>query len=661
MRSSLRAGMLFVALIGTASADTPPNFDAAAAFGARPSIFDLKLSPDGKSVAYVSAGPGQGAIVYTRALTGDTKPRVVMTAAGKPDRIRGCHWISSERLVCSIYIIVRDPQSLMLTYVERPVAVDANGGNPKILSKRTSPYTAGVDWDGGAIIDWLPDQDGSVLISRVTLPDLHLGSKIGSTDVGLGVDQLDTRNLAAKQLEIPNRKAEQYISDGRGNIRILEITDTNEGYYERSTISYLYRLKGSREWTPLSKYDYLHHEGFRPVAVDPTLDVAYGFKKKDGRIALYTVALDGSMKETLVYARDDVDIDETARIGRRQRVVGVHYSTDYPHIHYTDPAIEALTASISRALPTHPALEVIDSSVDENKLLIFAGSDTDAGVYYIFDRTTHELATFLVARDPLEGVKLATVKPVTYPATDGTQIPAYLTLPPGVTSPKGLPAVVMPHGGPDARDEWGFDWLAQFYAARGYAVLQPNYRGSAGYGDAWWHSNAFRSWPLAMSDVLDGGRWLGKEGIADPAKVAVVGWSYGGYAALQSAIVDSSVFKAVVAIAPVTDLVALREEHRRFTDYYQLGDILGTGQIAKDGSPAQNASKLKVPVLLFHGTDDINVNYTQSQLMDKSLTAAGVKHEFVTFPGLDHQLDDSTARAEMLRKSDAFLHQALNF
>jgi len=661
MRALLRAGMLFVVCLGSASADPPASFDAAAAFGARPSVFDLRLSPDGKSVVYVSAGPGQGAIVYTRALSGDTKPRLVMTAAGKPDRIGGCYWVANDRLVCTVYIIVREPQGLRLNYIERLVAVDANGGNPKVLSKRTNPYTAGVDWHGGSIIDWMPDQDGSVLISRVTLPDAHLGSRIGSTDMGLGVDQLDTRTLAAKQMEIPNRKAWRYFSDGRGNVRVLELTDTNEGYYENSTVSYLYRIKGTREWVPLAKYDYLHHEGFRAVAVDPTLDVAYGFKKKDGRLALYTIALDGSLKESLVYAREDVDLGATARIGRRQRVVGVHYSTDYPHIHYIDPAIEALTVSISRALPTHPALEVVDSSVDENKLLIFAGSDTDAGVYYIFDRTTHELATFLVARDPLEGVKLATVKPVTYPAADGTQIPAYLTLPPGVTSPKGLPAIVMPHGGPDARDQWGFDWFAQFYAARGYAVLQPNYRGSAGYGDAWWHANGFRAWPLAMSDVLDGGRWLGKEGIADPAKVAVVGWSYGGYAALQSAIVDPSVFKAVVAIAPVTDLIALREEFRRYTNYYQLGEQLGTGQAAKDGSPAENAAKLKVPVLLFHGTEDINVSYAQSQLMDKALTAAGVKHEFVTFPDLDHQLDDSAVRAEMLRKSDEFLHRALNF
>ncbi|MEI9851159.1 MAG: alpha/beta fold hydrolase [Sphingomonas sp.] len=123
----------------------------------------------------------------------------------------------------------------------------------------------------------------------------------------------------------------------------------------------------------------------------------------------------------------------------------------------------------------------------------------------------------------------------------------------------------MPHGGPGARDEWGFDWLAQFFAARGYAVLQPNFRGSAGYGEDWFLENGFKSWRTAIGDVNDGGRWLVGQGIAAPAKLAIVGWSYGGYAALQSAVLDPELFKAIVAIAPVTDLGALKEESRWFT------------------------------------------------------------------------------------------------
>ena len=113
---------------------------------------------------------------------------------------------------------------------------------------------------------------------------------------------------------------------------------------------------------------------------------------------------------------------------------------------------------------------------------------------------------------------------------------------------------------------WGFNWLVQFYAARGFAVLQPNFRGSAGYGDAWLVNNGFKSWPIAIGDVLAAGHWLVSQGIADPAKIAIVGWSYGGYAALQSAVVEPGFFKAVVAIAPVTDLAALKERVARLVE-----------------------------------------------------------------------------------------------
>jgi dipeptidyl aminopeptidase/acylaminoacyl peptidase len=339
-------------------------------------------------------------------------------------------------------------------------------------------------------------------------------------------------------------------------------------------------------------------------------------------------------------------------------VVGVSFATDVRQPVYFDPDIEKLMRSISRALPHQPQVQVVDSSVDENVLLIFAGSDDDPGVYYLFDRPSKQLRTFLVTRSELEGVKLAKVKSVTYPAGDGEMVPGYLTLPPGVDDRKGLPAIVLPHGGPSARDEWGFDWLSQYYASRGFAVLQPNFRGSTGYGDAWLHRNGFRSWRIAIGDVLDAGRWLVAQGIADPARLCVVGWSYGGYAALQSAVTDQGLFKAVVAIAPVTDLQTLKEEHRGWSDFYLVSDIIGEGPQVREGSPARNAEKIKVPVLLFHAALDRNVGIAQSRLMASRLESAGVRHELVTWDDLDHYLEDSAARTEMLRKSDAFLRQA---
>jgi dipeptidyl aminopeptidase/acylaminoacyl peptidase len=303
-------------------------------------------------------------------------------------------------------------------------------------------------------------------------------------------------------------------------------------------------------------------------------------------------------------------------------------------------------------------MRIVDSSIDESQYLLLSTADQNAGLYYVFDRNTRHLDSVMLSRAALEGVELAASRPIKYLAKDGTLIPGYLTLPPGMTSGKGLPAVVMPHGGPSARDVWGFDWLAQYFAHQGYAVLQPNYRGSAGYGEDWFKNQGFKSWQVAIGDVLDAGRWLVDQGIADPNKLGIFGWSYGGYAALQSVVVDQGIFKAAVAVAPVTDLPALLATWRGSSAFALTRDFIGTGAHTNEGSPALHADKIKVPVLLFHGRLDINVQYDQSKRMDRALTAAGVKHTFVTFEGLDHQLEDSERRAELLRESDAFFKAA---
>ena len=254
---------------------------------------------------------------------------------------------------------------------------------------------------------------------------------------------------------------------------------------------------------------------------------------------------------------------------------------------------------------------------------------------------------------------LAKVQPISYLARDNERIPGYLTLPPGVTQGKGLPAIVMPHGGPTARDRWGFDWLSQFFAARGYAVLQPNFRGSDGYGDSWRGQHGFKDWRTSVNDVVDAGHWLVSEGIADPNKLFVVGWSYGGYAALQSAVVEPDLYKAVVAIAPLTDFASAKGEWQGWSTHHLVDEQIGKGPHIVEGSPARNAGRIKVPVLLFHGRMDRNVSIHQSRLMDEGLKKAGVKHELVTWDTLDHGLEDSAARATMLRKSDEFLRQAI--
>ncbi len=650
-------------LVSPLAAKDSASFDPATAFGARPSVLQLSLSPDGKSVAYLAPNQGMGSFLYTLRLEENAKSRIALAADGKPDRLGGCHWVSNDRLACLVYGVVhgavRGPMDLLP--FDRLLAVNADGSNLRLLSTQAKFFTRGLQLSGGRVVDWLPDQDGALLMTRVYLPDDHTGSLIGSSKQGLGVDLIDTRTLKTTVIEPPRENAVDYISYGRGAIRILGIRELpSSTHQETGILNYLYRTPESKDWRKLSEYNSTDHSGFLPYAVDREKNVAYGTKKKDGRMAIYGVSLDESLHEDLIYARPDVDVDDLIRIGRRRRVVGISYATDVRTPVFFDADLDKLVKSLSAALPGHPAARIVDSSVDESTVLVYTSRDDNPGTYYVFDRPSHQLRPLFAVREELDGVKLAAVTPVAYPAADGASVPGYITFPPGKADGKGLPAIVMPHGGPSARDEWGFNWLAQFYAARGFVVLQPNFRGSAGYGDAWFQNNGFRSWPIAIGDVLDAGRWLVAQGIADPAKLAVVGWSYGGYAALQSAVTDPGVFKAVIAIAPVTDLNDLKEEWRNWSNHTLESSFIGDGATIRDGSPAQHADKIKVPVLMFHGALDRNVAIGESQHMAKSLAAAGVKHELVTWDALDHQLDDSAARADMLRKSDAFLRQALN-
>jgi dipeptidyl aminopeptidase/acylaminoacyl peptidase len=645
-------------------ADSAKTFDAATAFGARTDIGSVRLSPDGLSVAFVTAmqGQGQGSVVYTVGLAPGAKAKVAFYADGKPFRLRGCNWVANDRLVCATYgvVAVPDPKNSnvpQLRPLTRLTAMNADGTKPQQLSAQQNDFVRGVMLLDTTVIDWLPDQDGSVLLSRTILPNHPQDSKIGSFDGGLGVDLVDTRTLAVKHVVPPRAEATEYLSDGRGTIRIVGERSMQPGPGAGAT-NFLYRKSDSLDWQKLSTYNPADHSGFQPIAVDHDLNLAYGWKKLNGHLALYSMSLDGSLREQLVYSQPDMDLDGLIRIGRRNRAVGVSYVTNPPGMEYFSDDIKPMLAAVHSALPQKPLLSVIDSSADESKLLFFVGSETDPGAYYMLDRQTHSLRKFLGTRAALEAATLATVKPVSYPAADGTMIPAYLTLPPGVDNPKGLPAIVVAPGNATARDASGFDWLAQFYAARGYVVLQPSFRGSAGYGDAWYLQNGLKAWETAVGDTVAAGHWLVTQGMADPAKLGIVGWSYGGYAALQSVNVDPGLFKAIVAIAPVTDLAALKNEHGLWSDYFGVSDFVATADNMREASPLTHADKFKQPVLLFHGTLDRNVSIAESKSMVAALKAAGAKSELVTFDDRDHDLEDSVVRADMLRKSDAFLRQS---
>ena len=629
---------------------------AAAAFGARESIESIRLSPNGQRIAYVAPAAGQGSRLYTVDLASG-ESRVTTGADGRTQRLGGCNWVSNERLVCEVYGLSDAPGEVVAA--SRLIAINSDGSNIRQLGQTQSFYQRYVALWGGDVVDWLPGEDGAVLLGQLFVPEQRTSTNIERRERGYGVVRVDTASGNTRRVETPRLNAAEYISDGRGNIRIMGMRPPRgDTGMAGEVINYLYRRPGSNDWQPLGSYNVMSRDGLNPVAVDADLNAVYAFDKANGRTALYRVALDGSGRRELLVSHEQVDVDQVLRIGRSQRVVGASYATEHRHAVYFDPELRTLAEGLSRALPGLPLVQFVDASEDESKLLVWAGSDTDPGRYYIYDKATRQLAEIMLARPQLEGIRLGEVRPVTYRAADGTMVPAYLTLPPG-SSGRGLPAIVMPHGGPSARDEWGFHWLAQYFVNRGFAVLQPNFRGSEGYGDDWFQENGFQSWRTAIGDVNDAGRWLVSEGIADPARLAIVGWSYGGYAALQAGVLDPNVFKAVVAIAPVTDLNLFKEEWRNWSNFRIIRDFIGSGPHVRDGSPAQNAEAIRAPVLLFHGDLDRNVGVRQSRVMHERLRSAGRESELVVFPGLDHRLEDSAARADMLRRSNEFLRRAL--
>lgn len=656
LKSVIAAGLL-ASVSSFASAQAIPLDQAAKRFGVRESAWQADLSPSGRKLVFLSAGPGSSTIAKILDLE-TKKVTSIFGSSGKPESLRWCEFATETQLVCRYSAI--DEIGGVPAGFSKLVTLKTDGSNIQSLGSKRAGYDMYTRQSDGSVLDWLPDNEGSVLMARTYVPKVEeRATNIKDERLGLGVDRVELATLRAKTVEEPRRTASSYMTDGRGNVRIMSYSDLDGTDRWTGLIMFRYRTAGGKEWKPLGNYNEKTETGTLPLAIEHSTNSAYVLEKLNGRVALFSVSLDGSETKTLVAKNDRVDIDGVVRIDRGLPVIGYQYTDDKSRTVYFDPEFKKLAASLGRALPATPLIEFAAASRDGKTLLVHASSDTDPGAYYLLDRATKKMEPLLASREQLVGQKLAPVQPISYPAADGTMIPAYLTVSKDGPA-KGLPAVVLPHGGPSSRDSWGFDWLAQFLAARGYAVIQPNYRGSAGYGDDFLGENAFRDWERAMSDISASAQYLVNQGIADANKLAIVGWSYGGYAALQSATLDPDRYKAVVAIAPVTDLAMLRRDSDNYITSKVTKDFIGSGdEHLKQGSPLQNAGRIKVPVLLVHGDKDLNVRSTHSTKMADALREAGRPVELLRYKELEHQLDDSNVRAEMLLRIGQLLDRTI--
>lgn len=527
-----------------------------------------------------------------------------------------------------------------------------------MLGQRPSDRVVRVDQEGARVIDWLPDDPDHVLMAVNIAETSDIGSIAVKRGGGLSVQQVDVKTGRMEVVERPRADASDFDSDNQGRVRFMAIGESDPNGYLRDKTNYMVRSADSKEWRSMKRETLSGVNRFRYLGFDESGEHVLVARDHDGRLAIYRDPVDSASGGELLFADPTVDVAGLLRIGKQSRPVAAVYTVDGTRYEYFDPVLAKRHNALSNALPGKPPVQIIDESWDRQRNLIRVGGVEDPGTFYRYDATTKQLAPLLPVRPQITDLPVAPQSIVHYKAADGTEIPAVLTVPAGPAAGR-RPAIVLPHGGPESRDALGFDWLTQFYAQLGYVVLQPNFRGSSGYGEAWFAKNGFKSWNIAITDINAGAHWLVAQGMADPARLAIVGWSYGGYAALQADIVEPSLYKAVVAIAPVTDLAKLKSESLRFTDYTVVANFVGDGPHIDAGSPARNAARIGAPVLLFHGDRDQNVDIDQSRTMDAALTRAGKRHEFITYPGLAHGLDDSSARADMLKRSGEWLAAAM--
>lgn len=350
-----------------------------------------------------------------------------------------------------------------------------------------------------------------------------------------------------------------------------------------------------------------------------------------------------------------------------QRLAGFRYADDWPRDDYFDPMLKKLAEALPQIVDPGDRVRIVDFAEDPRKMIVYIENTHNAGNYVFVDFTTGGGATIATNYHALPPEWISEKQPIDYKAADGLDIHAYLTLPPDVAlngrPAKNLPLVVLPHGGPWSRDFVDFDWQPQVLASRGYVVLQPNFRGSSGYGRAFEDAGNGEFGRKMQTDLSDGVRELVKQGLVDPKRVAILGASYGGYAALAGATLDPGVYNCAVSIAGLSDPGAFISYLLESTNNMDTPGIVHWRQVLGDRSgwddiaPARQASKASCPILLIHGTDDTVVPITQSRKMESALKQAGKPVEFVTYTGQDHWETVGSSRIEMMKAALAFIEK----
>lgn len=467
--------------------------------------------------------------------------------------------------------------------------------------------------------------------------------------------QVDPANGDGKLLERGTDDTFSWAVDLAGQPRVrLDIDEINHRF------SVFGRPGGKGEWKPV--WDGGSYESRRAY---------FGYSEPDDAIYL---ALDGRLVKKRL---SDGAVEPVGQTGagpslsliwdrHRNTAVGLSSGMERATYDWLDPEIGGAANALGRAFKNQQ-VDLVSWSKDRTRFLARVAGPASPGVWYLYDRPRKEISPMGEEYPELNGAQLGTTRWIHYQARDGLEIPAYLTLPPGAKPGAKLPLVVYPHGGPRARDTYDFDYIAQFLATRGYAVLQPQFRGSWGFGDAFEEAGKGEWGGKMQTDLLDGIAALAKSGEIDSSRVCIVGASFGGYSALAGATLFPGSYRCAASIAGISDLGLLlveeaRPQGRDTASMNELRADLGAASSAKieASSPLRHvANAVRTPILLIHGDKDTVVPVEQSRQMAAALKARNIEHEYVVLPNENHYLTRTATRTQTLEALERFLAKHL--
>lgn len=598
-----------------------------------PSAFDSpRLSPDGEWISFLRQEEDRQWIMVQRTIGADL--RSLYGVQLPEERVRHCVWAGPERLTCSIGTITRR-RGLVLERA-RLHMFDLGDGSRRLLLQGSKDPIA------DRVIDTSPENGSSLLVLLDENGD-------GFPEVA----RVDLATGAVRRVVAPRPPVRHWITDGRGSVRLGLGFDNGKG-------TVYVRDPETGELTLLARQGLVDPQAFGPIGFGSNPAELYAIRLYDGRYSLFHVDLErgGALSLMMTHPVYDVLGPLDLERGTRQ-LLGVRYLATHVQTHFFDGTAAVQQHWIDEHIPGR-ANHVLERSRDRSRQLVWSESDVDPPSLFVLDVAGNALRPIGHLYPEAERGHLAPMQPVVYRARDGQAIAAYLTLPTD-QQPIGLPAVVLAHGGPETRDFWRFDPLVQFLAAQGYAVLQMNFRGSAGYGIDFLAAGAGHWGGTVHNDITDGARWLAEEGYADAKRICIIGSSFGGYAALLGAARESSVYRCAASFGGVSDLVALAEFKERFEFAEIWRSRIGSDPtVLAQMSPLALVDLIDAPVLLIHAPDDAVVPVQQSRRFAAALRRAGKRHEYLEVPTCDHDMTAASCRQAVFEAFGTFLKQWLH-